>query len=127
MTITANGSLTLGEKYSLSCTASCLARVTSQSIQWVSPEGTLITRAVSNSMATSTLTFSPLGFSDAGEYTCQLVGGASTEAVETWIVEVESEKRVQAPNMHSKYIQLATNVRIHVLWLCKLVDMSIPD
>ncbi len=74
VSITANGSPTAGETYILTCSAACLSTI-SQSIQWFGPSGSQITTGVSNSnkgsMTTSTLTFSSLRFSDAGQYTCQ--------------------------------------------------------
>ncbi len=64
------GSPALGETYTLTCTVEGVSG--SPTIQWFGPGGSEITTSVSTpSSLTSTLTFTDLALSDAGEYTCR--------------------------------------------------------
>ena len=62
----------------------------SPNIQWFGPDDSQITSGVLMATLTSTLTFSGLTISDAGEYTCQsILNGVVREAMRD--VKVESE------------------------------------
>ncbi len=76
------GTPELGDTYSLTCTVEGVSG--SPTIQWFGPSGSEITTGVSTStLLTSTLTFTNLALSDAGEYTCRsTLSGVVREVVE---------------------------------------------
>ena len=90
VTITHSGSATAGETYSLTCSTVLIqplplpSSVPTPNFQWfcgphgnasLPPGVTLMATALSSSTYTSTLQFSPLSQSHAGNYTCRLGAG----------------------------------------------------
>ncbi len=76
------GTPALGGTYSLTCTVQGVSG--SPTIQWFGPGGSEITTGVSTTTLASTLTFTDLALSDAGEYTCRsTISGVVREVVET--------------------------------------------
>ncbi len=82
ISITAIGTPEIGDTYSLTCTVEGVSG--SRTIQWFGPGGSEITTGVSTTTLTSTLTFTDLALSDAGEYTCRsTISGVVREVMET--------------------------------------------
>ena len=91
MTISSSGSTTVGEAYSLMCSATLVtpiplpSNISSPTFEWLLndsngnaslPSGvTRMGTVMSNNTYTSTLQFSPLSLSHAGMYTCQIGAG----------------------------------------------------
>ena len=88
VTISSSGSTTVGEAYSLMCSATLVtpiplpSNIPSSTFKWFSngnaslPSGvTSMGTAMSNNIYTSTLQFSPLSLSHAGMYTCRIGAG----------------------------------------------------
>ncbi len=85
ISISAIGTPELGDTYSLTCTVEGVSG--SPTIQWFGPGGSEITTGVST---TTSLTFTDLALSDAGEYTCRsTISGVIREVVE--IVMLQSK------------------------------------
>ncbi len=77
------------ETYSLMCTVEGVSG--SPTIQWIGPDGGLITTSVSMDTTMSNLTLSDLSLSDAGEYTCRsTLSGVVREAGEELLVQSRS-------------------------------------
>ncbi len=88
--ITTMGVPATSETYSLTCTIEGVSG--SPTIQWFGPGGSEISAGVSTpAPLTSTLTFTDLSLSDAGEYTCRsTLAGVVREALEVVLVQSES-------------------------------------
>ncbi len=81
------GSPALGETYSLTCAVEGVSG--SPTIQWFGPGGSEVTTGISTpSSLTSTLTFTDLALSDAGEYTCRsTISGVERGVEETVMLQ----------------------------------------
>ena len=77
LSITASGTNTAGETYSLECSATVTGSTDQPTITWLDPmNNTVPSEMVTTTGSMSTLTFNPLAASHAGTYTCRgMVGG----------------------------------------------------
>ncbi len=86
ISISAIGTPALGGTYSLTCTVEGVSG--SPAIQWFGPGGSEIATGVSTTTLTSTITFTDLALSDAGEYTCRsTITGVEREVVENVMLQ----------------------------------------
>ena len=81
VSITASGTNTAGETYSLECSAAVTGSTDQPTITWLDPMNNPIPSGmVTTTGSTSTLTFNPLSASHTGTYTCRAtLGGESDE------------------------------------------------
>ena len=81
--ITPSGSNTVGEQYTLTCSASVGGTAVVPSFQWLGPDGTMVTTTdslmITDTPSSSILQFDPLQSSHEGNYTCQVTVGTVTE------------------------------------------------
>ena len=98
--ITASGTNTAGETYSLVCSVTVTGSTHPPNITWLDDGGGEITSDSSRTVSattsdgsngySSTLTFNPLSASHAGNYTCRaIIGGVMNSDIE--VVSVQSE------------------------------------
>ena len=89
--ITASGTATAGESYSLECTVTVTGSNDQPTITWLmGPMDNMITSGVMTNGGMSTLTFNPLSASHAGTYTCRATLGSAMDSESTTIT-VQSE------------------------------------
>ena len=92
MSITASGSNTAGETYSLVCSVTVTGLTDQPTITWSGPmNNTVPSEMVTTSGSMSTLTFNPLSASHAGTYTCRARLDSGDMAMDTEMVTVRSE------------------------------------
>ena len=91
VSITASGTNTAGETYSLECSATVTGSTDQPTITWLDPMNNPVpSEMVTTTGSMSTLTFNPLSASHAGTYMCRAtVGGAVQYAAEAILVESE--------------------------------------
>ena len=80
---TPSGTNTVGEQYTLTCSASVGGTTDTPSFQWLGPDGTMIITTdslmITDSPSSSILQFNPLQSSHEGNYACQVTVGTVTE------------------------------------------------
>ena len=83
VSITASGTNTAGETYSLECSVAVTGPTNDQpTITWLDPmNNTVPSEMFTTTGSMSTLTFNPLATSDAGTYTCQVMAAGIMEAM----------------------------------------------
>ena len=88
LSITASGTNTAGETYSLMCSATVNGSSDQPTITWLDPMNSpVLSEMVTTIGNMSTLTFNPLADSHAGTYTCRVtVGGVTRTQTSTLIV-----------------------------------------
>ena len=102
VSITASGTNTAGETYSLECSATVTGSTHQRTITWLDPmNNTVPSEMVTTTGSMSTLTFDPLAASHAGTYTCRTtVGGAVQTATENVTVQSECSLPVSLLPVH---------------------------
>ena len=91
VSITASGTATAGESYSLECTVTVTGSDDQPTITWLmGPMSNEITSGAGTTSGMSTLTFNPLSASHAGTYTCRATLGSAMDSASTTIT-VQSE------------------------------------
>ena len=88
LSVTASGTNTAGETYSLECSATVTGSTDQPTITWLDPMNNPVpSEMVTTTGSMSTLTFNPLAASHAGTYTCRaMVGGVTETQTSTVIV-----------------------------------------
>ena len=91
--ITASGTATAGESYSLECIVTVTGSDDQPNITWLmGPMDNMITSGVMTTGVMSTLTFNPLAASHAGTYTCRATLDSAMESASMTIdITVQSE------------------------------------
>ena len=80
LSITASGTNTAGETYSLECSATVTGSTDQPTITWLDTMNNPVpSEMVTTTGSMSTLTFNPLAASHAGTYTCRVTAGGATE------------------------------------------------
>ena len=96
VSITASGTNTAGETYSLECSATVTGSTGQPTITWLDPmDHPVPSGMVTTTGSMSTLTFNPLSASHAGTYTCRATLGAAMQT-NTEIVTVQSKYSTKA-------------------------------
>ena len=91
ISITASGTNTTGETYSLECSATVTESTDQPTITWLDPMNNPVpSEMVTTAGSMSTLTFNPLAASHAGTYTCRVMVGDVTQN-ETSEIMVQSK------------------------------------
>ena len=87
VSISASGSNTAGQTYRLVCSATVTGSTNQPTFTWLDPiNNTVPSGMVNTTGSISTLTFSPLAVSHAGNYTCRVTAGGVTETQTTTVV-----------------------------------------
>ena len=80
LSITASGTNTAGETYSLECSATVIGSSDQPTFIWLGPMNNPVpSEMVTTTGSMSTLIFDPLAASHAGTYTCRVTAGDVTE------------------------------------------------
>ena len=87
LAITASGTNTAGETYSLECSATVTGSTDQPTITWLDPMNNQVpTEMVTTTSSMSTLTFNPLAASHAGTYTCRVTAGGVNETQTSTVI-----------------------------------------
>ena len=86
LSITASGTNTAGETYSLECSATVTGSTDQPTITWLDPMNEVPSEMVTTTGSMSTLTFNPLAASHAGTYTCRVTAGGVTETQTSTVI-----------------------------------------
>ena len=87
VSISASGSNTAGQTYRLVCSATVTGSTDQPTFTWLDPINNTVPSGIVNTTGSmSTLTFSPLAVSHAGNYTCRVTAGGVTETQTTTVI-----------------------------------------
>ena len=123
LSVTASGTNTTGEIYSLECSATVTGSTDQPTITWLDPMNNPVpSEMVTTTGSMSTLTFNLLAASHAGTYTCRAMVGGAVQS-ETIDIAVQSECEQHSHNLimvyfASKHLKLALLILVLIKHAC---------